>query len=72
MRVRHSLGDMIRARILAIACGYEDCDDLDFLRFEIRRSSSPAVVFPTPARTCARSRRCRGWRTRPRLRTRSG
>jgi Transposase DDE domain group 1 len=34
MRVRHSLGDMIRARILAIACGYEDCDDLDFLRFD--------------------------------------
>ena len=24
--------DMIRARILAIACGYEDADDLDFLR----------------------------------------
>ena len=23
---------MIRARILAIACGYEDADDLDFLR----------------------------------------
>ena len=33
-RVRHSLSDMIRARILAIACGYEDCDDLDFLRFD--------------------------------------
>ena len=25
---------MIRARIFAIACGYEDADDLDFLRFD--------------------------------------
>jgi hypothetical protein len=26
--LRHSLADMIRARMFAIACGYEDCDDL--------------------------------------------
>ncbi len=25
---------MIRARLFAIACGYEDCDDLDVLRFD--------------------------------------
>jgi len=25
----HSYADMIRARMFAIACGYEDCDDLD-------------------------------------------
>ena len=25
---------MIRARMFAIACGYEDCDDLDVLRFD--------------------------------------
>jgi hypothetical protein len=31
-RLTHSLADMIRARIFAIACGYEDCDDLDALR----------------------------------------
>lgn len=31
-RVVHSLADIIRARILAIACGYEDADDLDSLR----------------------------------------
>ena len=31
-RVLHSRADMIRARIHAIACGYEDADDLDFLR----------------------------------------
>ena len=24
---------MIRARMFAIACGYEDCDDLDVVRF---------------------------------------
>jgi hypothetical protein len=30
----HSYADMIRARLFAIACGYEDCDDLDRLRFD--------------------------------------
>ena len=31
-RVTHTLADMIRARIFAIAMGYEDADDLDHLR----------------------------------------
>lgn len=31
-RIVHALDDMIRARIFAIACGYEDADDLDHLR----------------------------------------
>jgi hypothetical protein len=31
-RVVHSLTDIVRARIFAIACGYEDADDLDSLR----------------------------------------
>jgi hypothetical protein len=30
----HTQLDMIRARLFAIACGYEDCDDLDVLRFD--------------------------------------
>jgi len=30
----HTYADMIRARLFAIACGYEDCDDLDALRFD--------------------------------------
>jgi len=30
----HSYADMMRARMFAIACGYEDCDDLDVLRFD--------------------------------------
>jgi hypothetical protein len=32
--ITHSQADMIRARMFAIACGYEDCDDLDTLRFD--------------------------------------
>ena len=31
-RITHAAADMIRARIFAISCGYEDADDLDFLR----------------------------------------
>jgi hypothetical protein len=30
--ITHSLDSIFRARILAIACGYEDADDLDHLR----------------------------------------
>lgn len=33
-RVRHSIADMIGARMLAIAAGYEDCDDHDSLRHD--------------------------------------
>jgi hypothetical protein len=32
LRVVHLLPDILRARIFAIACGYEDADDLDGLR----------------------------------------
>ncbi|MBM3534853.1 MAG: IS1380 family transposase, partial [Alphaproteobacteria bacterium] len=31
-RVIHPLASILRARILAIACGYEDANDLDSLR----------------------------------------
>jgi hypothetical protein len=31
-RITHTLADMIRACAFAIACGYEDADDLDQLR----------------------------------------
>ena len=30
--VTHTVADILRARMLAIACGYEDADDLDHLR----------------------------------------
>ena len=33
-RVIHALDDILRARILAICCGYEDADDLDMLRHD--------------------------------------
>ncbi|MDP6884819.1 MAG: transposase, partial [Rhodospirillales bacterium] len=32
--ITHTQAEMIRARMFAIACGYEDCDDLDSLRFD--------------------------------------
>ena len=35
--VTHGIDDILRARILAIACGYEDADDLDHLRTDGRR-----------------------------------
>ena len=31
-RIQHTYADMVQARIMAIAAGYEDCDDLDRLR----------------------------------------
>ena len=33
-RIRHTYSEMVTARMLAIAAGYEDCDDLDQLRFD--------------------------------------
>lgn len=33
-RVIHRLPDILRGRILAITCGWEDADDLDTLRFD--------------------------------------
>ncbi len=33
-RITHPLADILRARIFAIACGWEDADDLDSLRFD--------------------------------------
>jgi hypothetical protein len=33
-RVIHDVDDILRARMLAIACGYEDADDLDALRHD--------------------------------------
>jgi hypothetical protein len=44
-RVVHRLEDILRARIFAIACGYEDADDLDALR------ADPVIV--TAAGACA-------------------
>ncbi|PBN42686.1 transposase, partial [Sphingobium sp. D43FB] len=44
-RVIHRVDDILRARVLAIACGYEDADDLDALRddpgFRLALGKSP-------------------------------
>jgi hypothetical protein len=32
--IRHSLVDLVRQRVLQIACGYEDQNDADFLRVD--------------------------------------
>ena len=63
-RVLHSRADMIRARIHAIACVYEDADDLDFLRTDPAFKLACRRMPETGAAICARSRRCRGWRMR--------
>ena len=59
-RVLRRLPDILRARIFAIACGYEDGDDLDRFRGD-----------PTPEPICARSLPSRAGRTRPRCATSS-
>ena len=65
LRITHTLADMVRARILAIACGYEERADLILTPCAlIPPSNSLAGGCPTRAPTCVRSRRCRGWRTR--------
>ena len=61
--VTHSVADILRARILAIACGYQDGNDLDHLRSDPGFKLA-ADVCPTAARICARSRPSRAGRTR--------
>jgi hypothetical protein len=78
--VTHSVEDILRARMLAIACGYEDADDLDHLRtdpgfklacgrfphlpFHLLRRRNLGQLRPTAALTCARSRPFRAGKTR--------
>ncbi len=67
-RVIHSYGDMALARMMAIAAGYEDCDDLDSLRtdpaFKIdcgRAPESGADLMSQP--TLSRLENLADWRT---------
>ena len=69
---RHSHADMIRARMFAIACGYEDCDDLDLLRFDPafklacgRLSESGDVLMSQP--TLSRLENLPSWRALARM-----
>ena len=63
-RVTYGPADILRAHIFAIACGYEDANDLDRLRFDPPFKLTCGRL-PDSASTCARSRPVRGWRTCP-------
>lgn len=52
-RVRHSLADVIRFRMLMIACGYEDAVDADSLREDPAFKMALGRLPRWP--TCARS-----------------
>lgn len=71
-RVRHSYCEMVTARMLAIAAGYEDCDDLDHLRadpaFKIgcgRAPESGADLMSQP--TLSRLENLSDWRALSRI-----
>ena len=68
-RISHGLEEMLRLRMFAIAAGYEDADDCDELRHDPVFKMAVGRRRRAASR-CARSRRCRGWRTR-RARSRS-
>jgi hypothetical protein len=58
-RVVHSLADILRARVLAIAAGYEDADDLDALRhdpaFKMALGKTPGEAVGLASQpTCSR------------------
>ena len=66
-RVTHLLPDILRSRIFAIACGYEDADDLDRLRFD------PALKLacgrlPDSGRDLCSQPTVSRWENAPRLR----
>ena len=63
--ITHTVADVLRARMLAIGCGYPDGNDFDRLRFD-PRSSWPADGCLIPAVTSARSRPFRAGRMRRR------
>ena len=63
-RISHRLEEMLRLRMFAIAAGYEDADDCDDACATTRCSRWRWVGRRRAASRCARSRRCRGWRTR--------
>ena len=60
----HTQADMIRARMFAICCGHEDCNDMDVLR------NDPALKMacerlPETGQALARSRHCHGLENAP-------
>lgn len=71
-RTQHSYASMIRARMMAIDCGYEDCDDMDVLRHDPalkmaceRRPDAALGLASQP--TLSRLENAPGWRTLARM-----
>ena len=69
--ITHTIEDMLRLRMFAIAAGYEDVNDFTGC-VTIRSSRWRSDDRRKRASPCARSRRCRGSRTRPRARRSGG
>ncbi len=71
-RTLHSHASMIRARVMAIACGYEDCDDLDALRHDpalkmaCERAPDAALGLASQP-TLSRLENLAGWRSLARM-----
>jgi len=67
VRITHSLADILRARILAIACGWEDGNDLDHLRFDPAFKLACGRLPDSGADLCSQSTISR-WENAPSLR----
>ncbi len=65
--VTHRVADILRARILAIACGYEDADDLDSLRTDPGFKLACGRLPDTGRDLCSQPTVSR-WENRPDLR----
>ncbi len=65
--VIHSIEDILRARMLAIACGYEDADDLDHLRTDPGFKLACRRLPDSGADLCSQPTVSR-WENRPTLR----
>jgi len=70
-RVKHAIPDMIRARVLAIACGYEDCNDFGPLRADPAFKLACGGTCLRAGRISPRSRPSHAWRTLRACATRS-
>ncbi len=62
-RTIHDYTTMIRSRMFAICCGYEDCDDLDELRHDPALKTA-CERLPESGHDWLPNQLCRGWRTR--------
>lgn len=66
-RITHSLADILRGRILAIACGWEDGNDFDHLRFDPAFKLACGRLPDSGADLCSQSTISR-WENAPSLR----